>query len=83
MERRPEHFASDGYYDIVRLLVASGATVEDGWLDETDRGLPVAQRISEDPACGRCLRRIVDSPEAQAVCRRSSKPSEPFRDSRA
>ena len=39
---------SDRYYAVVNLLVAAGATVEEEWLAETERGLPLAKKIRED-----------------------------------
>ena len=43
-----EHFASEGYYEVVRLLVSAGATVADEWLKDSSRGFPIATRIRED-----------------------------------
>ena len=43
------HAGSSRYYDVVRALVAAGATVEEEWLAESDRGLPLATRIRSDP----------------------------------
>jgi ankyrin repeat protein len=42
------HAGSDRYYDVVNLLVAAGATVEQEWLVESERGLPLAKKIHDD-----------------------------------
>jgi hypothetical protein len=42
------HAGSSRYYDVVRLLVAAGATLEKEWLAEPDRGLPLATKIRDD-----------------------------------
>jgi hypothetical protein len=42
------HAGSSRYYDVVRLLVAAGATLEEEWLAESDRGLPLAKKIRDD-----------------------------------
>jgi hypothetical protein len=42
------HARSDHYYDVVNVLVAAGATVEEEWLAESERGLPLAKKIHED-----------------------------------
>ena len=42
------HAGSDGYYDVVNLLVAAGGTVEQEWLAEEERGSPIARKIDED-----------------------------------
>ena len=42
------HAGSDRYYDVVKCLVASGATVEPEWVAESERGLPLAKKIHED-----------------------------------
>ena len=38
------------YYEIVKLLVAAGATVAEEWLDEDARGVPIAKNIRQDTA---------------------------------
>jgi ankyrin repeat protein len=43
------HGGSGRYYAVVNLLVAAGATVEEKWLAEAERGLPLAKKIREDP----------------------------------
>lgn len=42
------HPDSDRYYDVVKLLVAARATVEEEWLAESERGLPLAKKIRDD-----------------------------------
>ncbi len=42
------HAGSSRYYEVVRLLVAAGATVDEQWLDESKRGYPLARKIRED-----------------------------------
>ena len=42
------HAGSSRYYDVVKLLVAAGATVDEAWLTESDRGFPLAKKIRED-----------------------------------
>jgi hypothetical protein len=42
------HAGSSRYYDVVGLLVAAGATVEEDWLAESDRGFALAKKIRED-----------------------------------
>ena len=37
------------YYKIVSLLVAAGADVDPAWLNESDRGFPLDQKIRNDP----------------------------------
>jgi hypothetical protein len=39
----------DRYYEVVALLVAAGATVGPGWLNESDRGFPPDRKIRDDP----------------------------------
>lgn len=42
------HAGSSRYYDVVRLLVGAGSTVEEEWMAESDRGFALASRIRED-----------------------------------
>jgi hypothetical protein len=42
-------FRAGRYHEVVSLLVAAGATLEPEWLDESERGLPLARRVREDP----------------------------------
>jgi hypothetical protein len=37
-----------GYYEVVARLVAAGATVEQDWLADPDRGLPIPQKVRSD-----------------------------------
>jgi hypothetical protein len=39
---------SSRYYDVVRLLVDAGGTVDEAWLAESDRGFALAKQIRED-----------------------------------
>jgi ankyrin repeat protein len=43
-----EHWASDGYYDIVEQLVHAGAPVNRDWLAQDERASPLAKRIADD-----------------------------------
>jgi len=47
-ERVPE-FRASRYHEVVSLLVAAGATLEPEWLNESERGLPLARKVREDP----------------------------------
>jgi hypothetical protein len=38
-----------GYYDVVKLLIAAGATVDPAWLADPDRELPLVRKIRDDP----------------------------------
>ena len=42
------HAGSSRYYDVVELLLAAGASVEEEWLAESDRGFALARKIRED-----------------------------------
>ncbi|PYR25073.1 MAG: hypothetical protein DMF92_21270 [Acidobacteria bacterium] len=42
------HAGDRRYYDVVKLLVAAGATVATEWLNEDERDFPIAKRIRED-----------------------------------
>lgn len=42
------HAGDSRYYDVVKLLVAAGATVATEWLNEDERGFPIARRIREN-----------------------------------
>jgi ankyrin repeat protein len=42
------HAGSDRYYQVVNLLVGAGATVDQEWLADSERGLPLATKIRED-----------------------------------
>jgi ankyrin repeat protein len=44
------HAGDSRYYDVVKLLVAAGATLAEQWLNEDERGFPIAKRIRQDPA---------------------------------
>jgi ankyrin repeat protein len=47
-EGAPE-FRAGRYREVVSILVAAGAVVEPQWLDESERGLPLAERVRGDP----------------------------------
>jgi ankyrin repeat protein len=49
------HAGSSRYYDVVKMLIAAGATLEEDWLAESDRGFPLARKIREDPRMGAAL----------------------------
>jgi hypothetical protein len=42
------HAGSDRYYQVVNLLIGAGATVDQEWLADSERGLPLATKIRED-----------------------------------
>jgi hypothetical protein len=44
------HARDSRYYDVVKLLVAAGATVAEEWLNEDERGVPIAKNIRRDTA---------------------------------
>src|SRR5438132_5095800 len=44
------HAGDSRYHDVVKLLVAAGATIATEWLNEDERGLPIATRIRADTA---------------------------------
>jgi ankyrin repeat protein len=44
------HAGDSRYYDVVKLLVAAGATVAEEWLNEDERGVPIAKNIRRDTA---------------------------------
>jgi hypothetical protein len=44
------HAGDSRYYDVVKLLVAAGATVAEEWLNEDERGVPIAKSIRRDTA---------------------------------
>ena len=44
----PPEAERGNYYDVVALLVAAGATVDPAWLDEKDRGVPIAAKVRAD-----------------------------------
>jgi len=44
----PPEAQSDGYYEVVRLLVAAGAKVDHQWLEDPDRELPLIKKIRAD-----------------------------------
>jgi ankyrin repeat protein len=44
------HASDRRYYDVVKQLVAAGATLAEEWLNEDERGLPIAKKIREDQA---------------------------------
>jgi hypothetical protein len=43
-----EHWAGDGYHDIVEQLLQAGARVNDDWLKQDEHASPLAKRIDED-----------------------------------
>ena len=47
------HAGDSRYYDVVKLLVAAGATVEEEWLNEDERGLPIAKTFDGTRRCAR------------------------------
>jgi len=44
------HAGDSRYYDVVKLLVAAGATLAEEWLNEDERGFPIAKHIRQDAA---------------------------------
>jgi ankyrin repeat protein len=50
------HDLDSRYYEVVTLLVAAGATVDDAWLDESERGFPLAEKIRGDARMRAALR---------------------------
>jgi hypothetical protein len=44
------HAGDSRYYDVVKLLVAAGAMVAEEWLNEDERGVPIAKNIRRDTA---------------------------------
>jgi hypothetical protein len=46
----------EGYYEVVALLVASGATVYREWLDDGSAAPPIARKIRDDPRMLAALR---------------------------
>jgi ankyrin repeat protein len=44
------HTGDSRHYDVVELLVAAGATVAEEWLNEDERGFPIAKKIRQDTA---------------------------------
>ena len=46
---RPVGANRNGYYEVVALLVAAGATVAREWLDEKKRGFPLEAMLRADP----------------------------------
>jgi hypothetical protein len=45
-----------GYYEVVARLVGAGATVEQGWIADPDRGFPIARKVREDDRMFAALR---------------------------
>ena len=43
-----EHWAGNGYYDIVEQLIHAGARVDVDWLKQDERASPLARRIGDD-----------------------------------
>jgi hypothetical protein len=39
----------EGYYEVVALLVAAGASVYPRWLDQGEEGSPIARKVLDDP----------------------------------
>jgi hypothetical protein len=37
-----------GFYEVVARLVAAGATVDEDWLGDPDRGTPISKRVRAD-----------------------------------
>jgi ankyrin repeat protein len=52
----PPEAKRGNYYEVVALLVASGATVDPAWLDHPDRERPISQRVQADPRMQAALR---------------------------
>ena len=44
------HAGDSRYYDVVKLLVAAGATLAEEWLNGDERGFPIAENIRKDTA---------------------------------
>ena len=51
-----QHTGDSRYYDVVKLLVAAGATLAEEWLNEDKRGFPIAEKIRQDTAMRAALR---------------------------
>ena len=49
------HAGDSRYYNVVKLLVAAGATLAPEWLNEDERGFPIAKKIREDIAMAEAL----------------------------
>jgi hypothetical protein len=49
----------EGYYEVVTLLVAAGATVYPKWLGEGEGGSPIARKILDDPRMLAALNHLV------------------------
>ena len=60
----PPEAKAENYYDIVAVLVASGATVDPKWIADTDRELPIPEKLHSDPkmlaALGAGMRETTD-----------------------
>jgi len=44
----PPEADADGYYEVVARLVAAGATIDQEWLADSDRGMPIPQKVRSD-----------------------------------
>jgi ankyrin repeat protein len=53
---RPRGSNHEGYYEVVTRLVAAGATVEQEWLADPDRELPIPQKVRGDRRMRAALR---------------------------
>ena len=53
---RPLGAEHDGYYEVVARLVGAGAGVDQEWLAESNRGLPIPQKVRADPRMRTALR---------------------------
>ena len=60
------HAGDRRYYDVVKLLVAAGATVATEWLNEDERDFPIAKRIREDSAMRAALGNKLETTASQS-----------------
>lgn len=55
------HAGNSSYYDVAKLLVTAGGTVDEAWLAESDRGFPLAKKIRDDDRMRAALGTVGDS----------------------
>lgn len=53
------HPGHSRYYEVIEQLIAAGATVDAEWLNESERGFPLAKRIRDDERLRAALERTV------------------------
>jgi hypothetical protein len=47
--QRPDRAEQHGYYEVVALLAAAGATLDQAWIDaDADRGFPLGEWVRGD-----------------------------------